>query len=467
MGQPIVGDKSDTEVVEEWWDESDTIAHRIRAVRGREQNPEPDRRMAGEEKHRKMQARKAEDETVFDGLRRRYKRQAAENEADLMARVWETERAQVVRLSTRWVENVANVRAPSGAQRNRQLQSSNAALADLRERRRTQRSLQGALRRAARLPAGRAGRLPDYPQAYHSPRDEGVLDPSRRSRHSYVVDVDREDEVAWIVDPLHLQPAQDQGVSFQRAGFTVHAVQEPWRKKVAQKQKCSYLAVKTASAFMYRPTDEWKIPEPGYVFDKDKSMTEQHREEQHSMLEWLRGWAEIKVQRTGKRRGRYVPKRPQIVNTAETTLQEGLRLSGYTPLSKEAMMAAPARRSGRAPDAMKSVVAGPEPVLMPAAPDMEWRYCSTSRAQELLGLAHPSRQWSRSKTRKAETVAKARWLVLMVTETESGAVDGMRAPGRPRRQETKQASKSKEEETEEEQEEEEEEEEPAQKRRKC
>ena len=173
MGQPIVGDESD----EEWSDELDTIAHRIRAVRGRERNPEPDRRMAREETHRKMQARKAEDKTVFDGLRRRYKRQAAENEADLMARVWETERAQVVRLSTRWVENVANVCAPSGAQRNRQLQSSNAAVADLRERRRTLRSLQGALRRAARLPAGRAGRLPDIRKHTIATGGKGALTP--------------------------------------------------------------------------------------------------------------------------------------------------------------------------------------------------------------------------------------------------------------------------------------------------
>ena len=90
-------------------------------------------------------------------------------------------------------------------------------------------------------------------------------------------------------------------------------------------------------------------------------------------------------------------------------------------------MAAVARRNGRAPNVMKSVAAGPEPLLMPSALDMELRYCSTSCAQELLGLAHPSRLWS--KTRKAETVAKARWLVLMVTETESDAVVGMRAPG--------------------------------------
>ena len=167
----------------------------------------------------------------------------------------------------------------------------------------------GALRRAGWLPAGRAGRLPDYPQAYHSPRDEGALDPSRPNRHSYVVAVDREDEEAWIVDPLHLQPAHDVGVRFQQAGFTVHAVQEPLPEKVAQKRNCSYLALKTASAFMYMPTDEWKIPEPGDLFDKGKSMREQHQEEQRSTLEWLRGWAEIKVHGTDRRRGRYVPNR--------------------------------------------------------------------------------------------------------------------------------------------------------------
>ena len=282
-GQPIVRD-TNKDVLEDWSSESDTMAHRIRAVRGRERTPEPDRQRAREETQRKMQARQAEDKKIFDGLRRRYKRQAAENEADLMARIWETERAQVVKLSERWVENVANVRAPSGARRNRQLQTSNAALDDLRERRQTVRSLQGALKRAGWLPARRAGRVPDFPQAYHSLRDEGALDPSCPSRHSYVVAVDREDAEAWIVDPLHLQPAQDPGVSFQRAGFTVHAVQAPWPEKVAQKQNCSYLAVKTASAFMYRPTDEWRIPKPGDLFDKDKSMTEQHREEQRSTL---------------------------------------------------------------------------------------------------------------------------------------------------------------------------------------
>ena len=129
------------DVLEDWLSELDTIAHRVRAVSGKERTPEPDRQRAREETRRKMQARHAEDKKIFDGLRRRYKRQAAEDEADLMERIWETERAQVVKLPERWVETVANVRASSGAQRNRQLQNSNAALDDLREKRQTVRSL--------------------------------------------------------------------------------------------------------------------------------------------------------------------------------------------------------------------------------------------------------------------------------------------------------------------------------------
>ena len=84
-----------------------------------------------------------------------------------------------------------------------------------------------------------------------------------------------------------IQPAQDLAVSFQRARFIVHAVHEPWPERVAQKHSCSHMAVKAASAFVYKPKDEWKIPESGYLFDKDKSMTEQHREGQRSTLEWL------------------------------------------------------------------------------------------------------------------------------------------------------------------------------------
>ena len=112
VGQPTVRD-TDKDVLEDWSSESETIAHRVRS--GRERTPEPDRQRAREETRRKMQARQAEDKKIFDGLKRRYKRQAAETEADLMARIWETERVQVVKLSERWVENVANVHAPSGA----------------------------------------------------------------------------------------------------------------------------------------------------------------------------------------------------------------------------------------------------------------------------------------------------------------------------------------------------------------
>ena len=63
-------------------------------------------------------------------------------------------------------------------------------------------------------------------------------------------------------------------------------------------------------------------PKPGDLFDKDKSMTEQQREEQPSTLERLRGWSQIKVRGHTRKRGKYVLKRPQIVITAETTLQE-------------------------------------------------------------------------------------------------------------------------------------------------
>ena len=388
-----------------------------------------------------------------------------------MTGFWQSERERAVALATRWVHRVAGVSAPSGTQRNKHLQTSNNAMDEYVEQRRSLHKLQGAMRRAGSLPTGRSGHMPDFSVAYHSPRDEGRLIPSQPSRHSFVVAVDQEGEETWIVDPLLLQPAQDMAVSFQRARFIVHSTQHPWPQKVAHKQKCSYLAVKAASALVYKPRNDCKIPKPGDPFDKHKSMTEQHREEQRSMLEWLQEWSQIKVQTQSKRWGKYVPKCPQIVSTAEITLQAGLRPCGYTVLSKEAMMAAVARRSGRAPDVMRSVAAGPEPMLMRDAPEMELRYCGTSRAQELLGLAHPSRQWSRSMTRKEEPVAKTWWLVLIVTETETDAVVGMRAPGRPRRQGAKQASKArkgKEEEADEEEEEEEEEErEPAQKRRKC
>ena len=78
---------------------------------------------------------------------------------------------------------------------------------------------------------------------------------------------------------------------------------------------------------MYSPTDDWKIPKPGDLFDKNKFVTEQHREELRSTLEWLQEWCQIKVKPQSRTRGQYIPKRHQIVTTAEATLQEGLQRS--------------------------------------------------------------------------------------------------------------------------------------------
>ena len=144
--------------------------------------------------------------------------------------------------------------------------------------------MQGAMRRARWLPAGRSAHMPGFPVAYHSPHDEGPLLPSQPSRNSFVVAVDREGKETWIVDLLLLQPARDLATSFQGEGFIVHSVQQPWPEKVAQRQNCSYLTVKAAGSFVYKPTNDWKIPEPRDLFDKNKSMTEQHREEQRSTM---------------------------------------------------------------------------------------------------------------------------------------------------------------------------------------
>ena len=92
-------------------------------------------------------------------------------------------------------------------------------------------------------------------------------------------------------------------------------------------------------------------------------------------------------------------------------------------------MAAVARRRGRARDVTRSPVAAPEPVLMPADAEIRLRYCSTSRAQELLALVQPSHQWSSRKTGKVQAAAMSRWLVLIVTETGTDMVVGLRNLG--------------------------------------
>ena len=108
-------------------------------------------------------------------------------------------------------------------------------------------------------------------------------------------------------------------------------------------------------------TEDWKIREPGDLFDKNDPTTERHREDQRCSLKWLQEWSQFKVKPQSRAHGQYIPKRLQIVITAEATLQEGLRPSGYTTLSKEAMMVAVPRCSGRAPGVMKSVAASREP----------------------------------------------------------------------------------------------------------
>ena len=80
----------------------------------------------------------------------------------------------------------------------------------------------------------------------------------------------------------------------------------------------------------------------------------------------------------------------------------------------------------RAPNVMRSVAAGAEPVLRPADADIELRYCGTSQVQELLGFLHPNHKWGRS--RKEQPMLRSRWLVLLVKETES---DGAAAHGIP------------------------------------
>ena len=297
---PVADSDTDSPVKSEEPVASDTITSRVRYYR-----PDPNGDAVRRQKEqRKRETTKMEDKKDFEGLERRYKRQAAENEMQWMTRMWETEREQVVTLATRWVDQVATVRVPSGAQRNTQVQSFNTALAEFQERRRLLYKLQGAIRCPHWLPAGRTGHMPDFPVANHSPRHEGALHPSRLSRHSFAVAMDWEGQKTWILHLLHLQPAQVLALTFQRAGFILHSVQEPWLERVPLKQNCSYLAVKAASAFVYKPMD-------GDIFNKVKSITEPRRDERRSTLEWLQGWRQIKVQPQSKRRGNCVVKCPR------------------------------------------------------------------------------------------------------------------------------------------------------------
>ena len=73
------------------------------------------------------------------------------------------------------MEHLSLVRAPSGAQRSRQLQAAKNALQDYTEQRKLLHTLHVALKRAAWLRAGRTSRMPYFPVAYHITRDEGRL----------------------------------------------------------------------------------------------------------------------------------------------------------------------------------------------------------------------------------------------------------------------------------------------------
>ena len=89
-GQPLVGDDSDTDNLEEWSEESvesDTTASRVRMHRPNPQADPVQRPKDREEARRKMEARRAEDKKIFYGLKRRYKRQTSDNEMQWMTRI--------------------------------------------------------------------------------------------------------------------------------------------------------------------------------------------------------------------------------------------------------------------------------------------------------------------------------------------------------------------------------------------
>ena len=220
VGQAVVSDSdTDNPGESEESEESDTeiggIASQVRGStahyqQGSSRQDRVRRKKENEKDQRHRVARKAEDKKLFEGLMRRYNRTAADaDEIEWMTSIWDSERQRAETLATKWVDQLAGVRAPSGVQRNRQLQTSTNALDAYVEQRRSLHKLQGAMMRARWLPAGRSGRMPNFPLAYHSPRDEGPLLPSKPIRHSFVVAVDREGEETWIVDPLLLQPAWD------------------------------------------------------------------------------------------------------------------------------------------------------------------------------------------------------------------------------------------------------------------
>ena len=132
------------------------------------------------------------------------------------------------------MERVSLVRVPSGAQRKRQLPTVNNALQAWTEQRKSLHTPQGAMKPVAWPPAERTSRMPDFPAAYHNPRDEGTLRPFQSSRPSFVVVVDWEGHERWIVDRLQLLSAHHLEDTFRRQGFIMHSAEKARTDKVTQ-----------------------------------------------------------------------------------------------------------------------------------------------------------------------------------------------------------------------------------------
>ena len=107
------------------------------------------------------------------------------------------------------------------------------------------------------MPTRATGRLPNYPVVQQDAQDEGPPSPIEPGRHSFVVVVNRDGEEAWIVDPVCLQPANDQATSFESQHFIVQNVTAPWPQEIAHTNSCSYLAVQAAGLFLGHTTKNW------------------------------------------------------------------------------------------------------------------------------------------------------------------------------------------------------------------
>ena len=78
--------------------------------------------------------RHREDPKLFNELMLRYHNKKSDRDEETwMMRFWNAEYWRTETLGTRWTKQVSTVRAPSGAQRNRQIQTANTALKEYTE----------------------------------------------------------------------------------------------------------------------------------------------------------------------------------------------------------------------------------------------------------------------------------------------------------------------------------------------